>query len=502
MQMDVVPLEMDMPASVRPRSARFATCVLLAACTREDLSSPIVSVRAEPTTVSQVTLSAELSEPTRAAAACVRQDDPSEVHLLEAEGDGQIDFRFSGLLAATDYDCTVASTSTEGETRTVSFRTPDPPDPFPSADVVSDDLSAMTGTYTVTNARSECRSAQENYVTVLDPEGNNRWLYLLPSGMNIGVEVVPDGPNRFLWGGGKRWYGAPTIVDVLDDQVWKLDFAGIEDSEFHHEVNRIEDGRILSVDDTYEPGWAAFRMRLSDEDGGTSWLWDVQSAVASGWLPPGDADNDDPHHLNWADVVQTPRGLEAFASLCFSFLVVAIDVESGEPLWKFGYGGDFELTDSEGHVLADQSDFPQCQHGLDTDGTRLLMYDNGFDRGYTRAVEYELDLQNKTARKTWEWLDEGYWEKYHGSTEWLTPERDRVLVAQGNNDCGAVSSRHSQIVEVDRNTDKPVHRLIMRDIGHWIYRAHRVDGCKVFSNAKYCPDLADRLEELRPTLGL
>jgi hypothetical protein len=491
-----------MPATLRPRSARFATCLLLAACSREDLRTPIVSVSAEPTTISQAKLTAELSEPTRAAAACVRRDDPSEVHLLEAEGEGKLDFRFSGLLAATDYDCTVVSTSTEGESRTVSFRTPDPAGVFAAADVVADPGKSMTGAYTVTNVRSECSSDQDNYIAVLDPDGNNRWQYQLPGGMNIGVEVVPDGHNRFLWGGGKRWWGAPTIVDVVDDQVWKLDFPGIEDSEFHHEVNRIEDGRILSVEDTYEPGWAAFRLRLSDEEGGTSWLWDVQSAVASGWLPPGDAENDDPHHVNWADVVQTPRGLEAFASLCFSFLVVAIDVDSGEPLWKFGYGGDFDLTDAEGHVLSDQSDFPQCQHGLETDGNRLLLYDNGFDRGYTRAVEYELDLENGRAHKTWEWGDEGFWEKYHGSVEWLTPEHDRVLMAQGNNDCGEISSRHSQIVEVDRTTNEPVHRLTLRDIGHWIYRAHRMDGCEMFSNAKYCPELGERLEELRPTLGL
>jgi hypothetical protein len=259
---------------------------------------------------------------------------------------------------------------------------------------------------------------------------------------------------------------------------------------------------VLSVEDVHDPGWAAFRLRLSDEDGTTSWLWDVRQATASGWLDAGSADEPDPHHLNWADVVETDRGLVAYGSLCFDFKVVAIDVESGEPLWRFGYGGDFTLVDAAGDALPEQEDFPQCQHGLQTDGTHLLLFDNGFDRGYTRAVEYTLDLDRMTAHKSWEWLDEGFFERYHGGVDWLTPDHERVLVAEGNNDCGAVSDRHSQVVEVDRASGTEVHRLILRDIGQWLYRAHRVDGCEVFANAKYCPARADRLAALGPVLGL
>ena len=86
--------------------------------------------------------------------------------------------------------------------------------------------------------------------------------------------------------------------------------------------------------------------------------------------------------------------------------------------------------------------------------------------------------------------------------DWLTPDHERVLVAEGNNDCGETSTRPSQIVEIDRPTGAEVHRLVLQDLGQWIYRAHRVDGCELFANAKYCPALASRLEELRPVLGL
>jgi hypothetical protein len=293
---------------------------------------------------------------------------------------------------------------------------------------------------------------------------------------------------------------------VLDGRLWKHEPEGGEELIYHHEVNRIEDGRILSVEEHAKPGWETFQLRLIDQDtGATSWFWDVQDHAGpfgSGAFLEFDPSSDDPHHLNWADVVETDQGLVAYGSLCYSRQIIAVDVASGEPLWKFGYGGDFTQVDDNGDPIPGQDDFPQCQHGLQMDGTHLLVYDNGFSRGYTRAVEYELDLQAMTAKKTWEYLDEGFWEEYHGGTDWLTPDHNRVLVAEGNNDCGNTSDRHSQIVELDRGAGAEVHRLIMRDIGHWIYRAHRVDGCDAFANTKYCPALAARLDELGDALGI
>lgn len=489
------------------RGARSAVLLLLAACAGElgpgdPPDTPDVgTATADPTTFSEATVSMGLDTPATVAAACVRRDDPTEVHLLEAAGTSSVDFRFSGLLAATDYDCTVAAIEPPGPRARVGFRTWEPPFELASADAETDPALEMTGAYTVMNVRPECLGIEQNYIAVLDPEGNNRWRYDLPTGMNIGVEVIPDGPNRFLWGGGKDVVGAPAVVDVLDGQVWQLGSGAPSDIVYHHDVNRLDDGRVLSVEETYDDGWEASQLRLVDESGETSWLWDTRDGVSEGWLEPGSAANDDPHHLNWADVVETDDGLVAYASLCYLYQIVAVDVATSRLLWKFGIGGDFSLVDPGGNPLGD-GEYPECQHGVQMDGTHLLVYDNGQNRGFTRSVEYTLDTEAMVATKTWEWLDEGYWEKYHGGMDWLTPDHERVLVAQGNNDCGDTSDRHSQIVEVERSTNTVVHRLVLRDISHWIYRAHRVDGCEVFANAKYCPALADRLEELAPLLDL
>ena len=233
----------------------------------------------------------------------------------------------------------------------------------------------------------------------------------------------------------------------------------------------------------------------------TSWYWDMQSAITSGWLPDLTTQDSDPYHLNWAQVVDSGSGPVAYASLCFLYQVVAVDVTTSEPLWKFGVGGDFTLVDTAGNPLP-SSEFPQCEHGLQMDGTHLLMMDNGWDRGFTRAVEFTLDPKTKVATETWAWGDEApYFTRYHGGTEWLTADHQRVLVAEAGNDCLA-DGRHTEVVEVDRGDDTVVHRLTLRDVHDWIYRAHRVDGCALFANAKYCPALAARVDELRPILGI
>ena len=485
--------------------------LVLPSCSGGFLSPPegptdaptILSATVVHVSTSQAEIATELSAPTPMVAACVRRYQPDEVHLVDGTGQTSVTFRFAGLLASTDYDCSLASLLPGGSPVAVSFRTPTPEGELASADAIFQEDRPMTGSYTLMNVKPECFGERAtNYLTILDADGENRWRYDLPAGMNIGVEVTADGPNRFLWGGGQSNAGAPAVVDLFDGPVWSLAFPGSEDVIFHHDARRIADHRVLSVEESDDPGWAAFRLRLSDDGGTTSWTWDANDdGVASGFLEQESADGD-PHHLNWADVVDTPEGLVAYGSLCYAYQVIAIDVATGTGKWKFGPGGDFALIDENGAPLPDD-EYPQCQHGLQVDGTHLLVYDNGFDRGFTRVVEYTLDTDAMVAMRTWEWADESaFWELYHGGADWLTPEHDRVLVAEANNSCGGASDRPSQIVEVDRTDDTVVHRLVMRDVGHWIYRAHRLDGCAVFANSRYCPAVADRLNALRPVLGL
>jgi hypothetical protein len=478
--------------------------VLFGACTPVDPSGSEVSATAEATTSSQAAIVVERVSPGPVAAACVSRDDPDEAHLLEVTGDGPVDFRFSGLLPNTKYDCSVAMTDPPGPPSTVSFLTARAPSGITVADATSSPELAATGAYTVMNIKPECIADNvDNYLTVLDADGNNRFSYALPQGLNAAVEVAPDGPGRFLWGGGADGaVGAPEVVDVNDGPLWKLTVPDSDGIDWHHDVRRIADGRVLSVEQQLtDTGWRAFQLRLVDDAGVTSWLYDARDAVADGWLPAGDAERVDPHHLNWATAVDSGHGLVAYASLCYLRQIIAIDVTTSQPLWRFGAGGDFQLVDTHGHPLGDD-EYPQCQHGLQMDGTHLFVYDNGEDRGYTRAVEYTLDTDTMVATETWSWVDdEPFVGIIHGGVEWLTPDHERVLVVEAGSDC-AEGGRHSQIVEIDRRDDTVVQRLVLGDEHDWMYRAHRIDGCDLFANARFCPSLATRLDELRPALGL
>ena len=92
-------------------------------------------------------------------------------------------------------------------------------------------------------------------------------------------------------------------------------------------------------------------------------------------------------------------GPKALVSLCQLQQLIRIDVATGSLDWTLGVDGDFALVDTEGTFLQD-SDFPQCQHGPDLDGERILLMDNGRDRSESRGVELVLDESTWTATRT------------------------------------------------------------------------------------------------------
>ncbi|MEQ1501274.1 MAG: aryl-sulfate sulfotransferase [Myxococcota bacterium] len=462
----------------------------------------------EPSSFHKVKATVKLSKPASLAVACTRRDDPTEVHLLESDEATSHTLKFVGLRGGTDYDCVAAPVcpTVDGAPATASFRTVDTPDSTASAFVQNEDGYTATGAYTLADIKPDCGGGDDerNYLVILDPNGEPRWRYDLPDGLNVGIEAEVDagstGSGSVLWAGGESTDGAPRLVDLFDGEVWKLAGPnGRDDIVYHHDGKRIFDGRILSVELNYDPGWQAFQLRLVDQaSGDTTWLYDSTSAVEEGHLWPGSPDDEDPHHLNWADVVDTPSGPVAYGSLCYAYQIVSIDATTGAFRWRLGPGGDLDLRGQNGRPLGGD-EFPQCQHGLQTDGESLLVYDNGWDRGYTRVVEYAIDEDARTATVAWEWTEaDRYLELYHGGADWLTSDHQRILVTESNNDCDV--ERHSQFVEVDRATGDVVQRMTLRRVSDFTYRSHRAGGCELFANAAWCPAVADRLAALDSVL--
>jgi hypothetical protein len=491
----------DPPAPSEAPSPPTDPTTLIPICLPDE-AVRVLTFEIEPADNMQAAVDVTLSARADVAVVCVLEEDPNEVHLLEGQDQDQYSFQLGGLLADADYHCTaVASCPTSLEAPvTAELHTRPTPWYTPTATARTHPNLQMTGAYTLTNAQPDCTGGpdRDQWLVIWDPRGRPRWLHTLPPHLNAGIEARWHGGNTIVWGGGDHTSGAPAVVDLFEGELFKTTFPGSSDVTFHHDGKQIADGRMLTTEESLEQDWASFQLRLVDtETGSVDWYYHSDQGVAQGALTPqGYYDSEDPWHLNWADIV----GEQAIVSLCHAWVIAAIDIPTSQVAWKFGMDGDFRLVDPEGALLAWQ-DFPQCQHGLEYDGTSLLVYDNGSVNRWSRATEYTLDTEAMVATKTWEWSEPGWFETSMGDVDWLTADHRRVLVTQAHPECFSPSPGWvSQIVEVDKPSGEAVHRLIFDEDETTTYRAERLGGCDIFSNAALCDELAERLRRIEPLI--
>jgi hypothetical protein len=164
---------------------------------------------------------------------------------------------------------------------------------------------------------------------------------------------------------------------------------------------------------------------------------------------------------------------------------------SNEVKWVFGPDGGFDLYDTAGNPLPD-SEYTQCQHGLEMQGNRLLVYDNGWGRGYSRATEYELNPTERTATLLWTWTEPEWWEGSLGDVDYL--DNGNVLITQAHPSCWAweYPDDKSAVVEINPETGEVPWRATFTSTSDAIYRAELLDGCSVFHNTRHCDALAKR----------
>jgi hypothetical protein len=471
----------------------------VASC-RPDADLEIASLTVTPSDFWRATVEVALTRPADVAVECTLASDPAEVHLVEGRGADRYAWELGGLLGGEDYDCEAAAVcpTALGPNAHATMTTPPTPSWVPTATPTFDADLRMTGIYTLTNAQPDCTGGpdRDQWLVLWDPLGRPRWVYALPPHLNMGIEARFHGDDLIVWGGGDSPYGAPAEVDLFDGQRLKTVVPDADGAIFNHDGKMVPDGRMLTNAATDEHPWASFRLDLVDPGTGEDqWTYRSDQAIDQGALSPDNpAGPADPWHLNWLDLV----GDTVVASLCHAREIVGIDVPSSRVGWKFGKAGDFALVDEDGHDL-DWTWFPQCQHGLEYDGRSLLVYDNGTENGWSRAIEYDLDLEARIATRTWWWTEAGWYETSLGDVDWLTADHRRVLVTEAHPECFSPSpDAVSQILEVDRDTDDVVHRLVFDDPETSTYRAERIGGCDVFANAAYCQELADRRVLLEP----
>ncbi|MEQ1571371.1 MAG: hypothetical protein ABMA64_37430, partial [Myxococcota bacterium] len=290
--------------------------------------------------------------------------------------------------------------------------------------------------------------------------------------------------------------GRLRIVDVWEGERYAWAPRGWEQVVFHHDGKRVADGRSMTLELRENVAGAVtfdgFGLRLHDPaTGEVSFDYDSQGLVDAGVLPPGTETKRDPWHANWMDWQDGPAGPEVYVSLCFSRQILAIGEPRGDLRWQLGAGLGWTVVDADGAALGDEA-LPQCQHGLEVEGDRLLVYDNAQDRDGSSVSEWRIDPATRTATRLWLWEEPGWQLDYLGDVDALPG--GRVLVTQ------ATTFGPAQIVEVDRASGRVASRLSFDDRGY-TYRAERIDGCDLFTSVSACPSTRERFDRVAALLG-
>lgn len=109
--------------------------------------------------------------------------------------------------------------------------------------------------------------------------------------------------------------------------------------------------------------------------------------------------------------------------------VTKINRQTGEVIWRFG-GEKNQFT-----IINDPLNGPQNQHDIRSLGNnRYTLFDNGneHDPRVSRAVEYEIDEENKTATLVWEFRDNpDKYSHYMGNTQRLPNGNTLINWAEG-----------------------------------------------------------------------
>jgi Arylsulfotransferase (ASST) len=463
-----------------------------------EATNTITALTATPgpiTTMLEVAVT--LSEAAGVAVQCAAVDEPEQVFFVEstaAATDHVV--RLSGLVPRLDYTCSAAAVCpSTAAPETFEYTTDAAPSAVKRLDVTIDPKLGMDGAWTLAPFTTNI-FAYDSWLVIWGPDGRPRWWTELPTGVGMWVEARYDlGEGTIVWGGGMDNEGRVRILDLWEGETFAFAPAGWQTEEFHHDGKRIADGRLMTLEirenSAGASNWDGFGLRIVDPaTGNVDVDFDSQVLVDDGVLEPGGGFSSDPWHANWMDYIETSSGPKMIVSLCLSFQIVQIDATTGQADWLLGEDLGWTVLDAQGGALPESS-LPECQHGLEADGDKLLVYDNGQFRNQSIAQEWQIDGATKTATLLWSWTEAGWSEDYLGDIDYLP--NDRVLVTQ------ATMFGVGDIVEVDRATGGVASRMSLNS-GGYTYRSDRYDGCDLFTSALDCPDLKTRYDALAPLL--
>jgi hypothetical protein len=203
-----------------------------------------------------------------------------------------------------------------------------------------------------------------------------------------------------------RWRPAGQVMVLADELAGVFDLTGTavwlwpstfdlkgggvlaspQDGMPHHDMRILTGDRVLQVQFEVRDGALGDRVVELDAQQNKLWSWSTLDHLDAGEWPG----------LNSAVLVAGETQV-LVSSRTFS-RVYCIQRSTGKVLWAAGNGGTLALeSGSDASWFALQHDAQLLPNG------HLLVYDNGLpQRGYSRAVEYALDLTAGTAKQVWQ----------------------------------------------------------------------------------------------------
>ncbi len=433
-------------------------------------------------------VSVELASTASVELTCVSRDDERDEHLVRSPAPSDsVELNLSGLLASSTYDCEIYAEDEAGDWGRGSFRMATSRLPGDLEEgIVTGDSSAISGVWTVLNPFEDGKLTNDQWVTVVDPEGEIRWYYPIADETGSVDASVYDG--RLLIGGGYDTTAGPVLLEQDHTVVYTQPFPSTG-GEYHHDVEMTPSGLIGGLITKQGDGYLGFGVEVADpaQDGELVWTWDSDTAVAAGTLPLGSGDA---YHANALELIEDDSGqlVGAYANLRNLDRFVYIDRASGEITWQLNqFSWELEGGGGWWHLA----------HDVHFDGPlgapdRVLLYDNGVRKPgeQSHAREIELDHETSTARYSWTWTRDDWQEQAWGGTDWLGD--DRVLVAIGHcNTCDdSDPDSRTAVLEVDQLSDEVIWSYAFDEESVGLYRAERVGGCGLFSSLRWCPELA------------
>lgn len=211
------------------------------------------------------------------------------------------------------------------------------------------------------------------------PKSNNALAHWQPSGQ---VMLMAEETSGVFNLAGEPIWQWPSTFDLKGGGV----LAAAENGMPHHDMRLLPGGRVARLEFEVHDGKLGDRIVELDDQQKLLWSWSTLDHLqAEDW--PGL--NSLRVNADESQILVSARNLSR---------VYCIQRSTGKVLWSAGNGGTLKLqAAAEASWFALQHDAQLLANG------NLMVYDNGMpQRGYSRAVEYELNLGAGTAKQVWQ----------------------------------------------------------------------------------------------------